>query len=76
MHPRPVPALAPTLRLAGSDKDPFDGDALALLHEASSGRLRDIDRIATDALKRASRKKLTRVDRKLIEAAVDFDMLD
>ena len=68
--------VAHRLRLAGSDKDPFDGDALALLHEASSGRLRDIDRIATDALKRASRKKLTRVDRKLIEAAVDFDMLD
>ncbi|MFK7990444.1 MAG: ExeA family protein [Sandaracinaceae bacterium] len=64
------------LRLAGSTKDPFDGDALALLHEASSGRLRDIDRIATDALKRASRKKLKRVDRKLIEAAVDPDKLD
>ena len=36
----------------------FDGDAL--LREASGGRLRDIDRIATDALKRASRKKLKR----------------
>ena len=64
------------LRLAGSTKDPFDGDALALLHEASCGRLRDIDRIATDALRRASRKKLKRVDRKLIEAAVDPDMID
>ena len=33
-------------------------------------------RIATDALKKASRKKFKRVDRKLIEAAVDPDMLD
>lgn len=64
------------LRLAGSDKDPFDGDALALLHEASSGRLRDIDRIGTDALKRASRKKLKRVDRKLLESCVDIDAID
>jgi len=68
--------VAHRLRLAGATKDPFDGDALALLHEASSGRLRDIDRIATDALKRASRKKLKRVDRKLIEAAVESDVFD
>ena len=61
------------LRLAGTDKDPFDGDALALLHEASGGRLRDIDRIATDALKSASRKKLKRVDRKVLLAAVERD---
>lgn len=59
------------LRLAGSNKDPFDGDALAMLHEASGGRLRDIDRIANLALKSASRRKLKRVDRKIIEAAVD-----
>lgn len=64
------------LRLAGTDRDPFDSDALALLHEASGGRLRDIDRVATDALKRASRKKFKRVDRKLLEEAVDVDMLD
>lgn len=68
--------VAHRLRLAGADRDPFDGDALALLHEASGGRLRDIDRIATDALKRAARKKLQRVDRKLLEAAVDLDLLD
>lgn len=68
--------VAHRLALAGSDKDPFDADALALLHEASGGRLRDIDRIATDALKRASRRKLKRVDRKLLESAIDIDQLD
>ena len=62
--------------VAGCDRDPFDGEALALLHEASGGRLRDIDRIATDCLKRAAHKKLKRVDRKLLAQAVDIDQLD
>lgn len=68
--------VAHRLSLVGGDKDPFDADALALLHEASGGRLRDIDRLATDALQRASRRKLKRVDRKLIEAAIDIDEID
>ena len=68
--------VAQRLALAGSDRDLFDADALALLHEASSGRLRDIDRIATNALKRASRNKLKRVDRKVLAAAVDIDVAD
>lgn len=68
--------VAHRLKLAGTDADPFDTEALALLHEASGGRLRDIDRIATDALKRAARRKLKRVDRKVIEAATDIDDAD
>jgi type II secretory pathway predicted ATPase ExeA len=64
------------LALAGCDKVLFDSDAIALLHEASDGRLRDIDRIATDALKRAARRKHKRVDRALIEASRDDDILD
>ncbi|MEM1032020.1 MAG: AAA family ATPase [Myxococcota bacterium] len=46
--------------------DLFDSDALTILHEASEGHLRDIDRIATDALKRAARRKLRKVDRQLL----------
>ncbi len=65
--------VAHRLALAGQDRDPFDSDALALLHEASGGRLRDIDRIATDALKRAARRKLKRVDRKLIASTLDTE---
>ena len=68
--------LAHRLGLAGCNKALFDTDAVALLHEASDGRLRDIDRIATDALKRAARRKHKRVDRALIEAARDDDLLD
>ena len=59
--------------LVGCDKELFDSDALALLHEASHGRLRDIDRIATDALKRAARRKIKRVDRALVEVGHDHD---
>lgn len=68
--------LAHRLGLVGCDKVLFDSDAVALLHEASDGRLRDIDRIATDALKRAARRKHKRVDRALIEASRDDDLID
>ena len=46
---------------AGADASLFSSDAIAMLHEASVGRLRDIDRIATDALKRAARRKLKKI---------------
>lgn len=53
-------------RLVGADRELFTSDALTMLHEGSHGRLRDIDRIATAALKRAARDKHNRVDRALI----------
>jgi len=52
---------------AGGDRELFSSDALALLHEASSGHLRNIDRLATAALRNAARRKLKRVDRELIQ---------
>ena len=54
---------------AGSTKDLFHPDALTMLHEASGGRLRDVDRIATAALKRAARRSAKKVDRRLVEEA-------
>lgn len=58
------------LAAAGSEAAAaFDSDAVALLHEATSGRLRDIDRLATDCLKRAARRKLKRVDGALVQNA-------
>jgi general secretion pathway protein A len=59
------------LTIAGCTRSLFDSDALVLLHEASGGRLRDVDRIATEALKRAARRKLKRVDRQLIAGVLD-----
>jgi len=49
----------------------FSTDAVALLHEASSGLLRDIDRIATACLKAAARGKHRIVDRELILHVLD-----
>ena len=54
------------LRLAGTDRLLFSSDALALLHEACGGRLRDVDRIATAALKAAARGQHAQVDRDLL----------
>jgi hypothetical protein len=43
---------------------------LTILHEASAGRLRDIDRIATAALKRGVKQGLSSIDRAVIVAVV------
>ena len=58
--------IAHRINNAGATREIFDSDALALLHEATEGRLRDLDRITTDALKAAARRKLKRVDRHVI----------
>lgn len=50
------------LQQAGVDQEVFTSHALAVLHEATLGSMRDIDRLATAALRRAER-----VDRKIVE---------
>ena len=57
------------LRNAGCEREVFSSDALALLHEETHGRLRDIDRVATDALKLGGRRKLRVIDRELVVRA-------
>lgn len=61
------------LRRAGADKMLLGSDALTLLHEATAGQLRDIDRIATNALRLAARRKLGAVDRELMERVLEAD---
>jgi type II secretory pathway predicted ATPase ExeA len=61
------------LDLAGGKHAIFTSDALAMLHEAASGRLRDVDRLATEALKRAARRRLKSIDRQLIEEVAGAD---
>ena len=60
------------LARAGCDRELFSSDATAMLHEAATGSLRDIDRIATNALREAARKKRKLVERdtlaKVLEA--------
>jgi general secretion pathway protein A len=69
--------IAHRLRSAGCERDVFNSDALALIHEQSQGRLRDTDRIATDALKLAARRKIKTIDRELIARVLgDAEPLD
>ena len=51
------------LRRSGCDRELFATDALALLHEATLGAMREIDRLATCALREAARKKRRLVER-------------
>ncbi len=69
--------IAHRLRHAGCEREVFNSDALALIHEQSHGRLRDIDRVATDALKLGARKKIKTIDRELVARVLgDGEPLD
>lgn len=54
------------LRRAGCDRELFPSDSITLLHEATGGGLRDLDRIAATCLRHAARKKRKTVDRDII----------
>jgi type II secretory pathway predicted ATPase ExeA len=54
----------------GGSAEIFASDAIALLHEATGGSLRDIDRIATACLRAAARKKRKAVDRDIVTRTV------
>ncbi len=63
------------LERVGGKHTLFASNALALLHEATVGQLRDIDRVATACLRNAARKKIKRVDIELLQDALDADTL-
>ena len=54
------------VRAVSSANNPFSSDAIAILREASSGGLRDIDRLATNALRHAASRKVRIVDRSVV----------
>lgn len=61
------------MRLArvGCEKELFASDATAMLHEAASGALREVDRLATAALREAARKKRKLVERDVLARVLD-----
>jgi type II secretory pathway predicted ATPase ExeA len=61
---------------AGSDRELFAADAVAMLHEATLGALRDIDRLATAALREAARKTRKLVERDTLARVVQADSRD
>lgn len=64
------------LQLAGATRDLVSSDGLAMLHEATQGNLREIDRVVTDALKVGARRKLRQIDRALVAAIASDDRDD
>jgi len=64
------------LRRAGCDREVFAQDALALLHEATLGSMREIDRLATAALREAARKKRRLVERDVMARVLEHGAHD
>jgi type II secretory pathway predicted ATPase ExeA len=61
------------LQRVGCDKELFASDAMAMLHEAAGGALRDIDRIATNALRESTQKKRKLVERDILQKILEAD---
>jgi general secretion pathway protein A len=77
-----LPALTPDdsaeylrlrLRRAGCDRELLAPDAVAMLHEATRGAMRDLDRLATLALREAARKKRKLVERDVVARVLEAD---
>ena len=75
------PTTPPSTCATGSsapacEREIFTADAVALLHEAASGGMRDLDRLATGCLREAARKKRKLVERDLLPRVIDSDRLE
>jgi type II secretory pathway predicted ATPase ExeA len=61
------------LGLAGCTKELFTAGAVALLHQHSTGAHRDLDRLASLALREATRRKKKLVEPELVAAVLDAE---
>ena len=61
------------MRLArvGCDRDLFASDAVAMIHEAATGGMRDVDRLATAAIREAARRKRRLVERDAVARVIE-----
>lgn len=60
---------------AGASQEVFASDALALLHEGTAGRLRDVDRVATGCLRQAQRAGHRLIDRPIVSRVLTTDQI-
>lgn len=56
---------------AGCDREVFTRDASAILHEAAAGTMREVDRLATAALRLAATDQRRLVEREHVTRALD-----
>jgi type II secretory pathway predicted ATPase ExeA len=61
------------LQRAGCDRELFASDAIGLLHEATLGAMRDIDRLAAAALRETAKKKRKLVERDVVARVIEAD---
>lgn len=61
---------------AAVDREVFGTDAIVLLHEATAGAMRDLDRLATAALRETARKKRKLVERDVVVRVIEADTRD
>lgn len=65
--------IAMRMKRVGCDRELFPSDSIAMIHEASLGSLREIDRIATGGLRFAARKKKRLVERNIVAHVIEHD---
>jgi general secretion pathway protein A len=64
------------LKRAGVEREVFTADAVAMLHEAGVGGMRDLDRLATACLHEAARRKKRLIERDLLPRVIDRDRIE
>ena len=64
------------MKRAGAEREVFTSEAVALLHEAAVGGMRDLDRLAAGCLREAARRKKKLVERDLLPRVIDRDRLE
>jgi general secretion pathway protein A len=64
------------LRRAGCEREVFASDAAALLHEATLGAMRELDRLGAAALREAARRKKKLVERDVVARVIDAEDRD
>jgi type II secretory pathway predicted ATPase ExeA len=65
--------LRARLKRAGCERELFSSDAVAMLHEATGGAMREIDRIATACLRETARRKKRLVERDILARVLDAE---
>lgn len=70
VHDDTADYIAYRLKAAGCTRELFTTDAVAMIHEAALGSLRDIDRVATAALRASARHKRKLIERDVVEHVI------
>ena len=61
------------LERAGCKREVFSSDAVVVLHEATLGAMRDLDRLAAHALRETARKNKKLVERDVVTRVIEAD---